>query len=130
MAAKSALVLGATGGVGGAIAGALIARGWSVCGLARDVSTAERGWPKHRGAIMWAAGDAMRYGDVIGAAAGVSVIVHALNPPGYRHWERLVLPMIDNSIAAARAMGGARIVLPGTVYHFEDRKSTRLNSSH
>src|SRR3546814_12770095 len=85
MAAKSALVLGATGGVGGAIAGALIARGWSVCGLARDVSTAERGWPKHRGAIMWAAGDAMRHGDVIGEAAGVSVIVHALNPPGYRH---------------------------------------------
>src|SRR3546814_5466806 len=68
---------------------------------------------------MWAAGDAMRDGDVIGAAAGVSVIVHALNPPGYRHWERLVLPMIDNSIAAARAMGGARIVLPGTVYNFD-----------
>src|SRR3546814_20668904 len=68
---------------------------------------------------MWAAGDAMRYGDVIGAAAGVSVIVHALNPPGYRHWERLVLPMIDNSIAAARALGGARIVLPGTVSNFD-----------
>src|SRR3546814_20611880 len=27
--------------------------------------------------------------------------------------------MIDNSIAAARAMGGARIVLPGTVYNFD-----------
>ena len=61
----------------------------------------------------------MNGADVIRAAAGVSVIVHAVNPPGYRHWDRLVLPMIDNSIAAARAVGGARIVLPGTVYNFD-----------
>jgi nucleoside-diphosphate-sugar epimerase len=69
--------------------------------------------------MTWVAGDAMRRGDVVAAAAGASVIVHAVNPPGYRHWERLVLPMIDHSIAAARAAGGARIVLPGTVYNFD-----------
>src|SRR3546814_19826165 len=105
MAAKSALVLGATGGVGGAIAGALIARGWSVCGLARDVSTAERGWPKHRGELMWAAGDAMRLGDVNGAAAAGSVIVNAMKPPGYRQWTLLVRTLIGTSIPAARHMG-------------------------
>lgn len=116
---QSALVLGATGGVGGAIASALIEHGWSVRGLARDVPSAARGWPSDRGVINWAAGDAMNGADVIRAAAGMSVIVHAVNPPGYRHWDRLVLPMIDNSIAAARAVGGARIVLPGTVYNFD-----------
>jgi len=119
MGGQLALVLGATGGVGGAIASALIEHGWSVRGLARDVHAAERGWPDDRGTISWAVGDAMNGADVIHAAAGTSVIVHAVNPPGYRQWDRLVLPMIDNSIAAARAAGGARIVLPGTVYNFD-----------
>ena len=51
------------------------------------------------------------------AATGVELIVHAVNPPGYRNWAQLVLPMLDNTIAAAKAVG-ARIVLPGTVYNF------------
>ena len=45
------------------------------------------------------------------------MIVHAVNPPGYRRWAELVLPMLDNSIAAATAQG-ATIVLPGTVYNY------------
>jgi len=59
----------------------------------------------------------MNAGDVLRAAEGVGLMVHAVNPPGYRDWERLVLPMLDNTIAAARAVG-ARIVLPGNVYNF------------
>jgi len=51
------------------------------------------------------------------AAAGCSVIIHAVNPPGYRRWSELVLPMLDNTIAAA-ATQGATIVLPGTVYNY------------
>jgi nucleoside-diphosphate-sugar epimerase len=43
--------------------------------------------------------------------------VHAVNPPGYRRWAELVLPMMDNTIAAAIAEG-ATIVLPGTVYNY------------
>src|SRR5258708_32829681 len=42
---------------------------------------------------------------------------HAANPPGYRNWATQVLPMIDSTIAAAKAVG-ARIVLPGTIYNF------------
>lgn len=57
--------------------------------------------------------------DVVRAAEGCSVIVHAVNPPNYANWDRLVLPMIDNTIAAARAAGGARVVLPGTIYNFD-----------
>lgn len=45
------------------------------------------------------------------------MIVHAVNPPGYRNWSTLVLPMIDNTIAAA-ASAGATVVLPGTVYNY------------
>jgi nucleoside-diphosphate-sugar epimerase len=55
--------------------------------------------------------------DVASAATGICVIVHAVNPPGYRNWGELVLPMLNNTIAAA-TINGARIVLPGTVYNY------------
>jgi nucleoside-diphosphate-sugar epimerase len=54
---------------------------------------------------------------VVAAARGVDAIVHAVNPPGYRNWAALVLPMIENTIAAARA-SSARILLPGTIYNY------------
>lgn len=66
--------------------------------------------------------------DVIAAAEGADLIVHAVNPPGYRHWHALVLPMIDHTIAAARA-SGARIVLPGTVYNYGCDTSSRITES-
>ncbi|HET9510200.1 MAG TPA: NAD(P)H-binding protein [Sphingomonas sp.] len=119
MNGKTALVLGATGGVGGAIAAALTRHGWAVRGLARNPVKASTSWPASREPIVWIGGDAMNREDVLKAAQGVAAIVHAVNPPGYRDWETLVLPMIDNSIAAARAADGARIVLPGTIYNFD-----------
>ncbi|MBE9607451.1 NAD(P)H-binding protein [Acetobacteraceae bacterium H6797] len=109
MTGKLALVLGATGGVGGHLAAGLKARGWAVRALARA--------PREDGAFDWVKGDVMVAADVARAARGASVIVHAVNPPGYRRWAELVLPMLDNTIAAARAEG-ARILLPGTVYNF------------
>ena len=59
----------------------------------------------------------MNAADVLAAAAGVDVIVHAVNPPGYRNWKGLAMPMLESSIAAAKA-SGARILFPGTVYNF------------
>ncbi len=113
---RTALVLGATGGIGGAIASALTRHGWQVRAMVRDVEKAGRSG--HTG-IDWIGGDAMQRADVVSAARGVSAIVHAVNPPDYSNWDKLVLPMIDNTIAAARAAGGARIVLPGTIYNFD-----------
>ena len=65
----------------------------------------------------WQRGDAMSAADVAAAASGMDVIVHAVNPPGYRNWGKLVLPMLNNTIAAARSHG-ARMLLPGTIYNF------------
>lgn len=110
---RTALILGATGGIGGEVARRLKARGWKVRALHRSaakVAAAPDG-------LEWIQGDAMRADDVIAAARGVSLIVHAVNPPGYRKWNELVLPMIDNTIAAARR-SGARVLLPGTVYNY------------
>ncbi|MGK5072278.1 NAD-dependent epimerase/dehydratase family protein [Janthinobacterium sp. ZB1P44] len=109
---KTALVLGATGGIGGEMVRQLLAAGWRVRALTRGETPSPRS-----DNIEWLRGDALARADVLAAAKGCAVIVHAVNPPGYRHWGRLVLPMLDNTIAAAMAEG-ATIVLPGTVYNF------------
>jgi nucleoside-diphosphate-sugar epimerase len=83
--------------------------------LTRDVERARRAEPEL--GVEWVAGDAMNTTDVVAAARGVSVVVHAANPPGYRNWRGLALPMLESSIAAAKA-NGARVVLPGAVYNF------------
>ncbi|PIF76030.1 nucleoside-diphosphate-sugar epimerase [Variovorax sp. 54] len=107
------LVLGASGGIGGEVARQLRDAGWQVRALKRGAAQAET----RKDGITWLAGDAMDRQAVTRAAKGCAVIVHAVNPPGYRGWAQLVLPMLDNTIAAARAEG-ATIVLPGTVYNF------------
>jgi nucleoside-diphosphate-sugar epimerase len=67
--------------------------------------------------LEWIEGDAMDRQDVIDAAFGASVIVHAVNPIKYHNWRGLALPMLDNTIAAA-AISNARIVFPGTIYNY------------
>ena len=110
---KTALLLGATGGIGGEVARQLRREGWDVRALKRGLDGATQ---LHDG-ITWFGGDALSRDDVLRAAKSVDVIVHAVNPPGYRKWPQLVLPMVDNTIAAAIAEG-ATIVLPGTVYNY------------
>ncbi|WP_245294646.1 NAD-dependent epimerase/dehydratase family protein [Rhizobium rhizosphaerae] len=107
------LVLGATGGIGGAMVEALLARGVSLRALHRQAARQAQ----RDARIDWRQGDAMVEGDVLSAAEGVQVIIHAVNPPGYRDWNRLVLPMLDNTIAAARATD-ATVLLPGNIYNF------------
>ncbi|MDE2400735.1 MAG: NAD-dependent epimerase/dehydratase family protein [Burkholderiales bacterium] len=126
--AKSALILGATGGIGGAVARALLAHGWTVHALSRRPVHALPPGMEDLSAIEWHPGDAMNEADVVGAAQGVDCIVHALNPPRYKRWRELAIPMLAHSIAAARA-SGARLVLPGNVYNFGPDAGTLLNEA-
>ena len=115
-APKTALVIGATGSIGGEVAAALLARGWRVRGLNRDPLRAAReavGLER----IEWVKGDAMVPAEVVAAAQGVQVIFHGANPPGYHNWAKLVPAMLESVIAAAQATG-ARIALPGSVYNY------------
>jgi nucleoside-diphosphate-sugar epimerase len=112
---RLALVIGATGGIGGAVADRLLAAGWRVRALHRDPDRARRA--TGRTGLEWVPGDAMVEADVVAAATGAQIVVHAVNPPAYRNWAGLQMPMLANTIAAARA-AGARILFPGTVYNF------------
>jgi nucleoside-diphosphate-sugar epimerase len=124
---RIALVIGATGGIGGETARALLQAGWTVRALHREPERAAR-TVAQLGSIDWRRGDAMNVADVVAAAAGVDVIVHAANPPGYKNWKGLVLPMLESSIVAARA-AGARLMLPGTVYNFGPDVPTLVDES-
>ncbi|PVX84897.1 NAD-dependent epimerase/dehydratase family protein [Paraburkholderia unamae] len=113
-----ALVLGASGGIGGEVARQLRDAGWQVRALRRGGAPAAQEHSARRAdGIEWLDGDALSRDDVLRAAQGCAVIVHAVNPPGYKRWAQVVLPMIDNTLAAA-AKVGATVVLPGTVYNY------------
>ena len=113
---KTALIIGATGSFGGHAAVALIKHGWRIRALARDPKAAAAKTGAHM-PIDWVKGDALNPADVIAAAQGVQVIVQAANPPAYRNWGGLVMPMMRATLAAAEQCG-ARVVLPASVYNF------------
>lgn len=108
-----ALVLGATGGIGGGVASALHARGYRVRAMHRNPAPHARKTPQFE----WVKGDAMNREDVIAASAGASLIFHGVNPPGYRNWKTLAMPMLESTIAAAKQRN-ARILFPATIYNF------------
>ncbi|PZQ62261.1 MAG: hypothetical protein DI570_11595 [Phenylobacterium zucineum] len=110
-----ALVIGATGGVGGAIADRFVQDGWQVRAPHRDPDRARA--TSGRPGLDWVKGDAMDAASIVAAADGAQVVVHGVNPPGYRNWAGLQMPMLGSSIAAARA-AGARLLFPGTVYNY------------
>jgi nucleoside-diphosphate-sugar epimerase len=113
---KLALIIGVTGGLASEVAKSLLAHGWSVRGLARAPERAIKRFPELAG-VDWRAGDAMRAADVRRAADGAILILHGANPPRYRNWRGLAIPMLANSVSAAKA-AGARIILPGNLYNF------------
>jgi nucleoside-diphosphate-sugar epimerase len=115
MSERTALVLGASGGVGSEVVRALLRRGWRVRALVRREPSVAQKLQQHQ--VEWRIGDALSREDVMQAAHRASLIVHAVNPPKYHNWRGLGLPMLDNTIAAAEA-NRARIVFPGTIYNY------------
>ncbi|WP_082575379.1 NAD-dependent epimerase/dehydratase family protein [Lysobacter sp. Root667] len=110
---RRALVLGASGGIGGEVAVRLVQRGWEVHALQHRTRMAGR-----RGnGIYWWRGDAMNRDDVMQAAKGAALIVHAVNPSVYQDGDAQSLPMLQHSLDAAVA-GGTRLLLPGAACNY------------
>jgi nucleoside-diphosphate-sugar epimerase len=107
------LVLGATGGFGRAIALELAGRGANVRGLARDPARAAE---RLGAGIEIVAGDAQDAATIARAAAGCTLVVHAVNAP-YHQWDPLMRTITARVVATCRE-AGARLVFPGNVYGF------------
>ena len=90
--AKTALVLGASGGFGGQVAQALQGAGWTVRRYTRGT-------------------------DMVAAATGADLIVNGLNPPAYHAWDKLI-PQITAQVLAAGKASGATLLIPGNVYPY------------
>ena len=107
------LILGAAGRIGQVLALAFADAGWEVRAQARKPLPASLASHPRVRPIRCDAND----GAALGAAArGCTAIINALNPP-YTEWDRLVLPLADAALAAARS-SGALLMLPGNVYNF------------
>lgn len=107
---RSALVLGASGSFGGAMAQEMRARGWQVRAMLRNPARLRLG------NIEAVQGDALDGSAVARAAAGVSVIVHGVNFP-YHQWHPNMERVTSNALRAARHEC-ATVVFPGNVYGF------------
>lgn len=117
---RRALVLGATGSIGSAITQRLLQQGWQVTALKRNIKGMSSVPDIH-----WLQGDVLNEEDVVNASRGCQVIVHAVNPAGYRNWETLVLPMLNNTLQAARHHR-ACVVVPGNIYNFSPLAGTDI----
>ena len=113
---KTALIIGITGGFGYSVASALQQTGWNIRALHRNPEKAQHSLP-HLQQVDWRIGDAMVQEEVAEASLGAHLIVHGANPPGYKNWRGLAIPMLQNTIHAAIA-NKSRIVFPGNVYNF------------
>ncbi len=110
-----ALVLGASGAAGAAIANHLALMGMRVT-LAGRSAVAPRvpAYPALAG-LPWRQVDLLQPGALVQAARDCGVIVHAANPANYVGWHEQVLPMMD-AVLAAVPHPEVTVVLPGNVY--------------
>jgi nucleoside-diphosphate-sugar epimerase len=109
-----ALVIGATGGFGGAVARELSVRGIEAVAIKRE-SGREHGIE----GVSTVAGDALDYASLEAAAArdgNVNVIVHGFNVP-YSRWKKESVLAAENTCCLAEKIG-ATILFPGNVYGF------------
>lgn len=103
------LVLGSTGGFGGAMVRALLARGQSVRALVRDPARA-----RLPDGVHVIKGDVMSLPDVTAAAEGCASVIHGINLP-YAQWDPGMITATNRVIEAAK-LAGAMIVFPANIY--------------
>ncbi len=104
------VVLGGTGGLGGALVGELAGRGLRVRAVARGPSSA---LPQ---GVELRAADAESGAGLAEACAGASVVVNALNPP-YHEWPQR-FPVMNRAAIAAAQEQDARLVFVDNLYAY------------
>ena len=113
--ADHALILGATGAAGAAIASRLARSGWRVTLASRGSAAPRLSAYPDLAALPWRQLDLLQAGALRQAARDCGVIVHAANPANYVYWREQMLPMLD-AVLNAVAHPEVTVVLPGNVY--------------
>jgi nucleoside-diphosphate-sugar epimerase len=111
---KTVLILGATGRFGAAAARGFAQQGWHVIAQTRNTNA-----KPIQGAspnITWLSADPADTTTITQAALGVSVVVHAWNPP-YTAWQSQLLLLTEQAMAIAQALN-AHLLVPGNVYNY------------
>jgi nucleoside-diphosphate-sugar epimerase len=104
------VVLGGSGGIGGAIVRELAARGYEVRAVSRHpASTAPDGVRQHRADVATREGAAA-------ACEGAAVVYHCLQPP-YNRWAE-ELPALNRTVSDAVARAGAKLVVADNLYMY------------
>jgi nucleoside-diphosphate-sugar epimerase len=126
-----ALVTGATGKVGGAVARALLARGDEVRALVRDPERAARLLPD---GVELVKGDVTDPAWIEGAVTGCELVFNAMGLP--EQWsadpdifDRVNARGTENVIRAARAAGVRRVVHTSTIDVFHAERGARFDES-
>jgi dihydroflavonol-4-reductase len=126
-----ALVTGATGKVGGAVARALLARGDHVRALVRSPGRARELLPAE---VELVPGDVTEPETVAAAAAGCELVFNAMGLP--EQWfaddgifDRVNARGTENVIRAARAAGARRVVHTSTIDVFHADRGARFDES-
>jgi len=109
---RRVLILGANGRFGLAAAQAFDAAGWEVLAQVRRAPAA--GMPARARIVALPTSDVDA---IVARAAGVDVVVHALNPSDYTLWATELLPLARQGMDIAERLG-ARFALPGNVYNY------------
>ena len=122
---STVVILGAAGRFGGAAAQAFARAGWRVLALVRP-GRATPGRP-HPG-IEWLPLDLTQRSELLQAAAGAAVVVHALNPRRYADaaWQREVPALAEHAASLAHALG-ATLMVPGNVYGYGSQLPAQLS---
>jgi nucleoside-diphosphate-sugar epimerase len=102
------VVLGASGGVGGAVVRELVARGRRVRGVTRSGTGAVAE------GVELVAGDVSQLEDARRVCAGAEVVYVCANPP-YTQWAAAFPRLLDGAIAGASA-AGAKLVMADNLY--------------
>ncbi len=106
------VVLGASGGIGGAVIDALVAR------RAERIRAVARRPPRGeaRPGVDWAAADLRTRDGAAGAIRGADVVYHCVQP-GYTSWPA-EFPPLNDAVLAAVAGTGARLVYADNLYGY------------
>lgn len=123
---KPALVLGASGGFGGALADELVARGRPIRLFARSPARLQARHGKKSG-VEIAPGDVQDVSALTKAAAGCGLVVHGVNYP-YHQWVPYLQTATLNIIEATRA-AGATLLFPGNVYSLGESSAAPLDET-